>query len=253
MESKITALLALQAVERQLAQVRGRLRARKSGVSAQQKKIDQLRADYDALREKALTRRRDADRLELDLRQRDEQVTKQRAALNTAKTNKEYAAILTHINTLRADNSKLEEEALAIIQEVEVINQDAAKLLAQVEQEQQRLTEIQNFTSGEIERLETMAADLSQKRVAAAQAVAPEILEQFDRLAETYEGEAMALIEPQGGSARKGPESYVCGGCYMTLSPEHVVALLSREDLRTCNNCGRILYLQQHADKAKSK
>ena len=40
-------------------------------------------------------------------------------------------------------------------------------------------------------------------------------------------------------------DEFVCGGCHMTITAEAVNALMTRDELQTCNNCGRILYLQQ--------
>ncbi len=49
MATTLEALLRLQSVERQLAQVRKRLRTRQHAVNAQQKKIDALQADVGAM------------------------------------------------------------------------------------------------------------------------------------------------------------------------------------------------------------
>ena len=81
----------------------------------------------------------DADRINLDLKEKEAQVEKLRTALNTAKTNKEYAAILTQINTFKADNAKLEEEVLKIMQDVDAVKAQAEKISVQVEAEQKRL------------------------------------------------------------------------------------------------------------------
>jgi predicted nucleic acid-binding Zn-ribbon protein len=51
----------------------------------------------------------------------------------------------------------------------------------------------------------------------------------------------MAPIEIHGS---KPPYKYVCGGCFMSLSPEHANSLRTRDQIRTCGNCGRILYLE---------
>ena len=243
----LAALLQLQSVERQLAHVRGRLRTRQNAVAAQQRKIDQLTTDWNALREKGLSRRKDADRFELDLRKREDDVSKFRAALNTAKTNKDYAAILTQINTLKADNSKLEEQVLKIMQEVDLVKADSDKVQQQIDAEKSRLAEIEKLSGEEIRKLTAMVEDLSGKRAVAAQAVSPDYLAAFDRIAGSYEGDAMAAIEIHG---KRPPHDFICGGCYMSLNAEHVNALRTRDEIRTCDNCGRILYLETEAQKS---
>lgn len=237
----LAALLQVQSIERQLAHVRGRLRTRKNAVAVQQRKIDQLASDWKVLHDKGIVRRKDADRLELDLRHREDLVSKFRVALNTAKTNKDYAAILTQINTLKADNSKLEEQVLRIMQEVDLLKADADKLQQQVQAEQARLGETEKQSGEEVRRLTAMLESLTAQREEAAKSVPPEPLAAFDRIAGSHEGEAMAQIEVHG---KRPPHDYVCGGCYMSLNAEHVNALRVRDEIRTCDNCGRILYLE---------
>lgn len=249
MGQMLSSLLHLQSIERRLATVRGRLNVRKNAVATQQRKIDKLRADYTSLHDQVMKRRKDGDQSELDLRQREDRVTVLRGALNTAKTNKEYAAILTQINTLKADNAKFEEDSLKVLQEVDVIRAEADQVKVQIEAEQKRLGEIQQISGEEIAKLDAMVKDLSDKRAEAAKDVSPETLKTFDRIAASYEGDAMAVIEIKG---RRPPLEYTCGGCFMSLNAEHANALQSRDEIRTCNNCGRILYIEPKTEIAKS-
>ena len=85
MGQTLEALLNLQSIERELSQVRGRLKARKGAVATQQRRIDQLRGDLSALEEKIMSRRKECDGLELELKTKDAEIAKLRTALNTAK------------------------------------------------------------------------------------------------------------------------------------------------------------------------
>jgi len=241
MAKMLAALLRLQSVERDLVQVKHRLQTRKNAVAIQQKKIDQLQSDFNALHEKAMTRRKDADRRELDLKTKEAQVLKLRTALNTTKTNKEYAAILTEMNTHKADNAKIEEEVLKIMQEVDAIKAQSEKGKAQLDAEGLRLQEVQKASGDEIARLNKMVEQLAAQRAEAVKEVPPEAIAIFERLSESYEGEALAVIEIHG---KRPPYEYVCGGCYMSLNAEHANVLRTRDEIRTCDNCKRILYME---------
>ena len=236
----MAAMQNLQSMEHRLAQVKRRLKSRENAVNVQQRKIDQRRGECNILHESVLAHKVRADSLSVDLRAKEERVSKLRTSLNTARTNKEYAAILTQMNTIKADNAKLEEDALQVMQQVEQIEAEAEKVRAETETEEKRLVEIQKTSQAEVERLNGMLADLTAKRDQAAQDVDPEALATFNRVAERYDGEAMSQIEIQG---RKAPYSYVCGGCYMSLNAEHANALRVRDEIRTCDTCGRILYI----------
>ena len=64
----------------------------------------------------------------------------------------------------------------------------------------------------------------------------------FDRIAKTRDGDVMARIEIVGD---KQPYEYICGGCNMSITAEHANALRTRDELRSCDCCGRILYLDE--------
>ncbi|MGC9454562.1 MAG: zinc ribbon domain-containing protein [Phycisphaerae bacterium] len=243
----LAGLLRLQSVETQRAQVRQRLRSRQRAVQMQQGEIEQLQQQQQDLREQVQQKRREADSLELELKSREDDVSRLRVSLNSARTNKEYSGILTQINTIKADNSKLEESALSMMQEIESLSEQVAQVGQRIENETKRLEGIQQSNSAEIQRLNEMLRDLDAKRAEAASQVPPEALATFDRIAENYDGEAMAQIEVHG---KKPPYTYVCGGCFMSLSAEHANALQTRDEIRTCDNCGRILYLEPQQQEA---
>jgi predicted nucleic acid-binding Zn-ribbon protein len=234
-------LLKLQGIEHDLTHVRRRLRSKENAVRAIQARIDELAARHEALKGQLRREQGETDGLELDRRSAEDQITHLRTALHRTKTNKEYAAILTQINTLKADNAKLEEGTLRIMHEVDGLRADAERIQQQIDGEKNRLNEILQTNAGEVERLNGMMEELLSKRSAAAEGVASDTLGAFERVAERYEGEAMANIEVHG---KKPPYDYICGGCFMTLNAEHANALQTRDEIRTCDNCGRILYLE---------
>jgi len=236
----LSALLRLQTIERELSEVNSRLRVRQNAVGTQERRIEEFRSDWGALNDQRLERRKSADSLELDLAQRDEKVSELRGVLNTARTNKEYAAVLTEINTIKADNSKLEEQVLAEIEAADQLKLQADEVQTKVEQEEKRLQEIAASAAEEVAKLEAMKANLSAKRDEAATHVPPEELARFERIASSLGGDAMVPIEVGGD---KPPYDYICGGCFMSLNAEHANALRSRDEIRTCDSCGRILYL----------
>ena len=248
MGQTLEALLKLQSVETQLSQVRSRLRSRQNAVRAQQRKIDQLRQEFDEHHERLMAKRKRADELDLDLKEKEAHVAKLRTSLNAAKTNKEYAAILTEINTFRADNSKVEEEALRIMQEADAVKAEGDQIQSNIDLEETILQEVTETSQAEIARLEGILADLQAKRDEAEADVPKSALAIFSRMAERYDGEAMAVIDAQGTKA----PTYTCGGCFMSVTAEHVNALQVVDEIRTCDNCGRILYLDPAEQKTKT-
>ncbi len=240
MGNLLAALLHLQSVERQRVQVTRRIERKVSSSANQKKRIDQMNEDLQGLHQQTIQQRKEADGYELELKEREEHISHLRSSLNQAKTNKEYAAVLKEINTLKADSSQVEEQALNAIEEVENLKGEAEKLSEQIKTEQHRLEEMEKQNAGEIERLRKMEEELIAKRREAAAEIPPDTMTIFERVAQRYGGEAMAPVETHGD---KPPYSYICGGCFMSLNAEHANALRVKDEIRTCDNCGRILYI----------
>lgn len=236
----ITALEGLQAIERDLSQVRRRKKARLRAVKAQEARIAKHRQERESLQHSAVERRKQADDFELTLRQNEEHIAKLRVSLNAAKTNKEYAALLTQINTQKADNAKFEEQALKVLGEVDGLKSQIAEDDKLIAQEEAKLEEINANSAEEIQKLDEMLTDLQAKRDAAAQSLPDTVLAIFDRLSQQYDGEALAKVQVNG---RRPPYTYTCGGCFMSLNAEHANALRTRDEVRQCDNCQRILYI----------
>ncbi len=244
----LASLLRLQSIEHDLAHVRRRLRSKENATRAVQQKIQELSAQRDRLGQEAKDRQALAGRYDLDLKSVEAGIAKLRVALNSARTNKEYAAILTQINTQKADNAKLEEEALKAMQSVDALKTQADAVTGQIEAEQKRLDELQAASAAEVDKLNAILADLQGRRDEAAKDINADVLKQFDRIASAHEGEAMAnleVVDPKRGE-------YICGGCYIGLRAEHYNALLSRDEIRTCESCGRILYLEAETEANRS-
>lgn len=240
MGTLLEALRNLQTIEQDLSHVRNRMRTQKNAVSVQEGKIRELEEDFNALHEQIIERRKQADFLELDLKAKEEQVVKLRGGLNAARSNKEYAAILTRMNTLRADNAKIEDQALKAIQDADDLQVDSDKIQKQIAEQREHLEDVTANTEQELARLQTMLTDLSARRIEAAAPLPADALAICERVSSKYDGEAMAQVEVHGS---KPPHTYVCGGCFMSLNPEHANALRIRDEVRTCDNCGRILYM----------
>ena len=102
----LNALIKLQSIENRLRVAKAKLVRCRRSVIIQENQVRSLQNSLEAKKEEVLLLKVQADRLELELKQRDESIAKLRASLNTAKTNKEYATILSQMNMTKADNSK---------------------------------------------------------------------------------------------------------------------------------------------------
>ena len=232
-------LIKLQSVENRLRAAKAKLTRSRRNVIIQENQVRSFQNALEAKKEELQLTKVQSSRLELELKTRDEEVSKLRAALNTAKSNKEYAAVLTQLNTTRADNSKLETQILELMKAVEADEAECETIRKQIEAQKQQLEQTRKATDASAVEHEAEIAKIQAEWNEAARAIPPEPLKVFKRVAETYDGEAVAQVEEQEGRNA----AYSCGGCFMGITTESVNLLMTRDDLIRCPNCTRILAL----------
>ncbi len=116
----IDALHQLQAVENKLRQIRDQLDRKSRAVKAQTVRLTTIEDELADKHEEVKRRQVATAQIELQFKSRQVSIDKHRQQLNSAKSNKEYSAILTQLNTERADNSKIEDR---VLQEMSAIDQ----------------------------------------------------------------------------------------------------------------------------------
>lgn len=223
--------------------LRQQIQSQRRRAQLQERKIAEHARQIELLREQIRKAQADAASAELDLKARESSLERLRGQLNTAKTNKEYSTLLREINTFKADSTRVEENALQRMAAVDELKVKLADLQEQADSEQRRLNELQAQAKDREQALAGQVADVQEQRRAAAAELPPEVQAQVDRLAEAHDGEAMAPVV----KAHPKREEYVCGGCNMSITLEQVSSLSGRDDIQTCNCCGRLLYLGEAA------
>ena len=235
-------LIDLQRVENRLRAVKAKLARCRRSVLFQENQLRTLQNGLEAKQEEIKMGRLQADRLELELKTRDEQIAKLRNALNLARTNKEYSIVLTELNTAKADDSKLETQVLEIMKNIESDQAAWIEINTQIEEQKTKLDEVRLDVEGKAVELEKEVDEIQREWDIVAGKVPAAVLSIFQRVAETYDGEAMAEVE----KADENSNSYSCGGCFMGIPAEIVNVLSGRDELIRCTNCTRILYLKNH-------
>lgn len=236
----LNALVKLQSVENNLRAAKAKLSRCRRNVIIKENQLRTLQNSLEAKQEEIQLTRIQADRLELEVKSMDETLAKFRAALNSAKSNKEYAAILTELNTRKADSSKVESQTLELMKNIEADQVQCDEIKKQIEQEKGELGEIRKQAEEQAHKYEAEIAEIQKQWEESAKNVPVDALDIFNRVAETYDGEAIAEIE--GHESKSG--AYTCGGCFMTLTNETANTLLSRDEIIRCPSCTRILYFR---------
>jgi len=143
---------------------------------------------------------------------------------------KELSNIQHEVDILKAHRSQLEDKVLETMERIEQSEAEATtagKELGRLEAEWQNQ---QQQLSADIERINTILADLRQKRQALADNIAPQTLALYQQLG------------MQKATSVSHVEQGICRGCRISLSTATMQQVRSGS-LVQCTNCGRILYL----------
>ena len=240
MGETLSGLHKLQTVEIKLAAIRRTQQAKQRRVEICRSRYDQIEKELEEQRRQGLERKARLDALGLDVAVREESVNRHRQALAKARTNKEYAAILSAMNTEKADNTKIENTMLEMMEEIQA-EKDA---LAEIEAEKVKRFEEVSTAEKQLQAFDAESKpkrhELESARDEGALRIAPSTLITFNRSALRHDGEAMVPIQ----KVHPKRDGYVCSGCNMSIALEVVNVLQTRDEIQLCGACGRILFLE---------
>jgi hypothetical protein len=236
----IDKLMTLYQVDKQLRGLTNRIESSKQYLRAQQAKLDDLETKRRALDDQRRRLRAEVANHEAEIKGYDEKINHLREQMNQAKTNKEYTAFLTEVNTFKADRGKIEEQTLEQMGKIDALETQIAELDVAIA-ERRKMSEaaeadVKQREQDASERLEELKREREQK----AAEVPSDALAEYGRVAKLVEDDPMAPVVEEN---RRRME-YSCGACYMAVTAETFNALMVGQRLVTCSNCGVILYIE---------
>ena len=175
---------------------------------------------------------------EIDLQTREAGVKKLQGQLFQLKTNKEYATMQREIDSLKADNSLLEEEILRLFDAIEQATKARQLEQTRLAEAQERLTTERRRIERELDAISRQIAQLERDRQTIVPDVDRKSLSTYEQILQIREGLALVPLVKDA-----------CGGCNRRLPPQVVNEVYLKAQLVTCESCSRILYF----DEAHSK
>jgi uncharacterized protein len=162
----------------------------------------------------------------------DDEIKKLGVQLNTTRNNKEYSAVQAEIAGKKADSSRVEDQVLALMAEIEDTERSIHEIEGSVAQIQREHDEEAKGVSADLKVLEGKIAVLQSRRSGLAASVDEDLLAEYDRIA-----------SKKGASALASVVSSTCQGCFMQLPPQFVNVLRGGRQIVRCPSCSRLLYL----------
>lgn len=235
------ALRNLHRADQQLREAQERYDGAARGVRVQERRINELSEKLRLLQAQLREQQARGGQLDLEIKAKEARIERFRVQQQDAKNHKEYTTFLQEINTEKIDKGKLEDEYLKVMEAAEKMAAEVKELEAQLDGERKIHEQTKAQLAGRLAALQAEVERLKPIREAAAKATPPRALAAFERLAERYEGEAVAAI--QRPDRRR--EEYLCTACNMTLVADVYNRLRSKDEMVPCPSCHRLLFIPE--------
>lgn len=171
---------------------------------------------------------------ELDLASREENLRKAQAQLYALKTNKEYQAKLTEIESHKADVSVIEEDILKVFEEIDSVEKELEAQKSKFSEEGKKNKEQENSILKEVSLLEKEIQQLQDKKRITKDTINSQTLSVYSR-----------LIKACGGVGIAGVESENCCACHIKVTAQTINEIKMYKNLIFCENCIRILFIKE--------
>ena len=163
-----------------------------------------------------------------------EHLKKTQVKLNVVKTNKEYSAVLSEIESIKKNKDKFEEEIIILLDTTELIKKKINESKKKVDNERTVWEGIVNEKGKELKSLEEEIKKSKIQREDIIGKIETKLVQIYQKLSDHKDKLAMAEVKNMS-----------CQGCFIKVLPQKYNELKSGEDIIFCSNCQRILYCQE--------
>jgi hypothetical protein len=172
-------------------------------------------------------------RLELDVGTRRTTIARLKIQQFETRKNEEYQALGHEVTRYEKEADDLETRELELMEEMDTLR--AALKSAEAARAHTRTLVEEDLASitQRRERMETERKEVQAARAVLAAKVPESVLPLYERLMKSKAGLALAPMH-------EGK----CEGCHMKLIPSTVVGVQNAKELTRCEDCGRILYVE---------
>lgn len=230
MQQDLALALRLQGLDRKIATLEHEIAALPKHIADIEKKLEAHTRRLEADRAALTANQRDRKKLEGDIQMHQQKISKLRDQMLQSKNNEQYRAFQNEIDYIENEIRKAEDRILDLMEQSESLEGNVKT--AEIELKKQRehveaeKARARERTSADQEALSESRAE----RKAAADAMTPKILTEYERIRKKTKGTAVA-------EATEGR----CDACQIALRPQFFQDLRHGDHIMYCESCGRML------------
>lgn len=175
--------------------------------------------------------------VDLELQQKQGKLKVLQERMMAIKTNREYDALVSEIDQIKARINDLEGREITLMEAIEQYEKDLGGLDSQVAGVRKINSEQISSLQAQIDSVGSKIRDKEQERRQLVGKVGQRALRAYDR-----------IRRGKGGAAVVAVKKRACGACYKALPPQVIQEIRLGERIITCDSCGRMLIWTENSD-----
>ncbi|MDQ7033056.1 MAG: C4-type zinc ribbon domain-containing protein [Desulfonauticus sp.] len=231
---QIKKLVLLQDIDNKLIECREKLEnlpkeldSLRSNKETMENKIKELEEKLDFLKQQK-------EKLKFEIEENDSKIKKVKNKLMMISNSKEYQAMMRELDNFERLNRTKEEELTNLMEDINLHQKDFEALLAEKEELESRIGELEAKLDTELKDVEQKISDLEQQREDYCQSIPAPILSRYNFIRER-------LSQPVVVAVSQG----ICKGCHISIPPQVFVDLQKGDHILNCPNCQRLIYWEE--------
>jgi predicted nucleic acid-binding Zn-ribbon protein len=233
LREKITRLVSLQAIDRELCQLEESLSTIAGSVEQIRVEAELYQAEFDRLSEEDQNSTMKRRQLEKELAEGEARTRNKRMRLTQVRNDKEMQALTHEVEAQKETNQRLESEVLMLMEGAEQRTQRIAELTALVATKREDLAAAEKGIAAQVEDLKISITKQRVERDQMARDIESSLLQRYEM-----------IFSRRGGLAVAEAKGETCQGCRMRLPPQLYNELQKHLRVNFCPNCQRILYCE---------
>ncbi|MFP4226573.1 MAG: zinc ribbon domain-containing protein [Desulfobacterales bacterium] len=218
--------IAAAQIDAELKKIPAQITEMDAGLAEIEKRFEEEKASLESLKKTYRTQ-------EADIQTHQSRIHKRESQLRSVKTNQEYRAILKEIDGIKAEASKIEDNMLQCLDDMEAAEKGIAEMSREYEQEQAQISEKKAELEAYAESQRKARDKLLAERDEIMQHIHADMLKRYD-FVKRQTGGVKVIV-----AAREG----ICMGCNMNIPPQLYNELHRGDEMKFCPHCHRMLYV----------
>lgn len=237
MNAELQKLIELQAIDREILEFDRLLAAVPGQIKSGQANMDAITKELEQAREVIAEMKKSSKQLETDVQSENDHMAKIKTKLTAVKTNKEYTAILTEVESVKEKVSAFEDKELEIMESMEEKIKELPAIEARFKEEENNFKEYKAKKEAEFERVKGELEIVKGRRQSILEKIEPKRVVLYDKILKRNDGLAVVAVRDS-----------MCQGCFHRLRPQVVIDVKISDEVVECSHCYRFLYWVEEAE-----